>query len=139
MQCFCVEQLKNQVASGGRDAEAVDPEHGRGRERCNRALSSSGDCSKQGESHMTKTHRFIVKPNLQAEFTDMEPSRTRQLEEFYSCVLRKSRLQWKLEATAGPNNGAAGDGGLKPHLVYVADMEGEREEALSKRHAPDQR
>ena len=88
---------------------------------------------------MTKTHRFIVKPNLQAEFTDMEPSRMRQLEEFYSCVLSKSRLQWKLEATAGPNNGAAGDGGLKPHLVFVADMEGEREEALSKRHAPDQR
>ena len=83
-----------------------------------------------------KTHRF--KFNQQAEFMDMEPSQTRQLEEFYSCVLSKSRLQWKLEATAGPNNGAAArDGGLKPHLVYVADMEGEREDVLSKRHLPD--
>ena len=60
----------------------------------------------------------------------MEPSRTRELEEFYFCVLGKSRLQWK-EAT-GTNNGS------KPHLVFVADMEGEREDVLSKRHSPDQ-
>ena len=78
-----------------------------------------------------KTHRLIF--NQKAEFTDMEPSRTRELEAFYSRVLSKSRLQWKQEATAG-----ARDGGLKPHLVYVADMEGEREEVLSKRHSPDQ-
>ena len=60
----------------------------------------------------------------------MEPSRTRELEEFYSHVLIKSRLQWK-EAT-GANNMS------KPHLVYVADMEGERGDVLSKRHSPDQ-
>jgi len=77
-------------------------------------------------------------PNLvivqnKAEFTDMEPSRTRELEAFYSRVLSKSRLQWKqLGAAAG-----ARDGGLKPHLVCVADMEGEREEVLAKRHSPD--
>ena len=71
--------------------------------------------------------------NQKAEFTDMEPSRTRELEEFYSRVLSKSRLQWKQQPTAG-----ARDSGLKPHLVYVADMEGEREEVLSKRHSPDQ-
>ena len=69
--------------------------------------------------------------NQQAEFTDMEPSRTRELEAFYSRVLSKSRLQWKQAA-------GARDGGLKPHLVYVADLEGEREEVLSKRHSPDQ-
>ena len=63
----------------------------------------------------------------------MEPSRTLQLEEFYSTLLSKSRLQWN-----GSKAGAR-DSGLKPHLVYVADMEGERAEVLSKRHSPDKR
>jgi len=88
------------------------------------------------ERGLTEHFPHLVIVQNKAEFTDMEPSRTRQLEEFYSRVLSKSRLQWRLEATAGPNNGA-GDGGLKPHLVYVADMEGEREDVLSKRHLPD--
>ena len=75
--------------------------------------------------------------NEKAEFTDMEPSRTLQLEEFYSRVLSKSRLQWKEAATGSNNSGGARDSVLKPHLVYVADMEGEREEVLVKRHSPD--
>ena len=63
----------------------------------------------------------------------MEPSRTLQLEEFYSTLLSKSRLQWN----GNGSKAVARDSGLKPHLVYVADMEGEREEVLSKRHSPD--
>jgi len=48
-------------------------------------------------------------------------------------VNKQHIVQWKqLGATAG-----ARDGGLKPHLVCVADMEGEREEVLAKRHSPD--
>ena len=78
---------------------------------------------------------MITKVNLnpKAEFTDMEPSRTHQLGAFYSRVLSKSRLQWKMAA------GSTGEreSGLQPHLVYVADMEGERAEVLAKRHAPD--
>ena len=34
--------------------------------------------------------------------------------------------------------GSARETGEKPHLVYVADMEGERKDVLVKRHAPDQ-
>ena len=79
---------------------------------------------------------MITKVNLnpKAEFTDMEPSRTHQLGAFYSRVLSKSRLQWKMAAgSTGEREGA----GLQPHLVYVADMEGERAEVLAKRHVPD--
>ena len=64
----------------------------------------------------------------------MEPCRTRQLDAFYSRVLGKSRLQWKMPESAG----SARETGEKPHLVYVADMEGERKDVLVKRHAPDQ-
>ena len=64
----------------------------------------------------------------------MEPCRTRQLDAFYSRVLGKSRLQWKMPESAG----GARETGEKPHLVYVADMEGERKDVLVKRHAPDQ-
>ena len=127
------QQLIYQVASGSRDAEALDPKHGGRRERCHGTLSQSRDRSKQGKGCSLSRHGLIF--DEKAEFTDMEPSRTRELEAFYSRVLSKSRLQWKqLGAAAG-----ARDGGLKPHLVCVADMEGEREEVLAKRHSPDRR
>merc|ERR1712181_167091 len=86
------------------------------------------------ERGVTEHFPHLVIVQNKAEFTDMEPSRTLQLEEFYSTLLSKSQLQWN-----GNGSKAAGarDSGLKPHLVYVTDMEGEREEVLSKRHSPD--
>ena len=83
---------------------------------------------------MRSTRDITPTFHKKAEFTDMEPCRTRQLDAFYSRVLGKSRLQWKMPESAG----SARETGEKPHLVYVADMEGERKDVLVKRHAPDQ-
>ena len=78
--------------------------------------------SSDDTSQVTEYFPHLVIVHNKAEFTDMEPLALENIENIYSRVLQKSRLQWRRK-----------DDSNRPLVVAVPDQESERPEELRRK------